>query len=268
MTAPQNLDDVFATMEGTVGRRRFRVGAEWSQGRSLYGGLIAALGTRAMRSSGVDPRRRLRGLLVTFVGPMAPGEVDVEVETLRSGRSATLVAARVRQGGETLATLEGAFAEDRDSDVELPASPSPGAPAWETLPELPYVPGIVPEFTQRLEYRLAWGAVPYSGVRASEIGGWTRFREGGEASEDYLVALADAWPVPVLSMFTRPGPASSLTWSFDLLAPPSGAATDWYLLRLSTDQAGGGWVHVDMDMWSAGGRLVAKGRQVVAIFDR
>src|SRR5690606_11577524 len=178
------------------------------------------------------------------------------------------VAARVRQGGETLATLEGAFAEDRDSAVVSAASPSPGSPAWDALPELPYVPGIVPEFTQRLDYRLAWGAVPYSGVHATEIGGWTRLREGGAVTEDHLVALADAWPVPVLAMFTRPGPASSLTWSFDLLAPPSGAATDWYLLRLSTDQAGAGWVHVDMDMWSADGRLIAKGRQVVAIFDR
>lgn len=267
----RGLDEVLASGLLHAGGQRFEVGGEWAQGRSLFGGLTATLALRAMRSvlPGDGEPRRLRGLLVTFVGPVEPGEVEVAVEPLRSGRSATLIAARVVQGGETKALVEGAFAADRESGIEVPSVAAPSTAAPGDLPELPYVPGLVPEFTRRLEYRLAFGAMPFSGATQAEVGGWTRLRESGvPATEEHLVALADAWPAPVLPMFSRPAPASSLTWSLELLEPVTGPADAWYLQRLTADRACGGWVHVDMKMWSSDGRLVAIGRQVVAIFDR
>ncbi len=270
----QTLDEVLASARGNAERATFDVGPEWAQGRSLFGGLTATLGLRAMRpalarASADAAARRLRGLLVTFVGPVAPGQVEVVVEPLRAGKSATLLAARVLQAGETKALVEGAFAADRPSGIEIPSQPAPRVQAPASLPELPYVPGAVPEFTRRLEYRLAFGAMPFSGAKEAGVGGWTRLLgSSAPATEEHLVALADAWPAPVIPMFERPAPASSLTWCLELLAPVQGPADAWYLQRLTTDRTSQGWAHIESKMWTAEGSLIAIGRQVVAIFDR
>lgn len=266
-----DLDSVLDSVQ-PIDAARTRFGfdapAVWAQGRSMFGGFIAATTLRAMRSA-IPADRRVRGLLVTFVGPVAPGAVEIEVEPLRSGASATLVAARCVQNGEVKALVEGAFAADRHSGIAVASPPGPTLPDPAALPELPYVPGVVPEFTRRFEYRLGFGALPFTGASVAEVGGWTRLREAsGPATAEHLIAHADAWPAPVLPMFRQPAPASSLTWSFELLEPVEGDAGAWYAQRLTADAAGGGWAHVGLSMWRADGRLVAIGRQVVAIFDR
>ncbi|MCA8885628.1 MAG: thioesterase family protein, partial [Hyphomonadaceae bacterium] len=64
---------------------------EWSQGRTLYGGITAALAYEAVRRSH-DALPPLRSAQFTFVGP-ASGRLRFTTALLRRGRSSTLIAA-------------------------------------------------------------------------------------------------------------------------------------------------------------------------------
>lgn len=62
----------------------------WAQGRTVFGGLQAALAVRAMRDL-VSPTVPLRVLQTSFIAPIAPGDVRIEASVLRQGKSATQV---------------------------------------------------------------------------------------------------------------------------------------------------------------------------------
>ena len=66
------------------------------QGRAGYGGLIGALALKAMRRY-VPPARKVRSLLISFVGPVGPEEFSVQTGVLRSGKAVTHVEAKLVQ---------------------------------------------------------------------------------------------------------------------------------------------------------------------------
>jgi len=146
---------------------RFPVTADWQQGRTVFGGLMAALAVQAMRDI-AGPQWptdvALRALQTNFIGPMTEGVGEIEVHTLREGKNVRQVQATLRQNGETAAVFIGVFAGPRDSTLpEL----NPAMPAIDVQPDdvpaLPYLPGLTPAFTQHIDFRLAQGALPFTG---------------------------------------------------------------------------------------------------------
>jgi acyl-CoA thioesterase len=248
------------------GRGVALVPADWGQGRSAFGGLVAAAALRAMRRL-APADRRPRSLLVAFVGPVSPGSIEIELIGLRHGGSVSHLEARVVQGGEVRCVVIAAFGADRRSAVAVSGPPRPAAPAPDDLPELPYLPGVVPAFTQHLAFR--WdGAMPYSGASEACFGGWCRLRAParGLADEQVLV-LVDAWPPPILPLLSAPAPASSVTWSVELLeTPPDEPADGWWYLRAETDSAGAGYANTRATLWTPSGALAALSRQVVVVY--
>lgn len=255
------------------GRGRALVPEGWGQGRSAFGGLVAALALRAMRGA-VEQGRPPRSLLTVFTAPVEPGELAVEVRRLRRGGSVTHAEARLVQGGELRASAFGVFGAGRASALEVAPPPRPEAPGPDGLDELPFVPGVTPDFTRHLAYRWALGAPVFSGRGRREMGGWCRLRDGrGAATEERLLALVDAWPAAVLSRLDRPAPASSLTWAIEFLQPPAPAATaisdqagDWWFYRSETEAAAAGYAHESAALWDPSGRLATLSRQAVAVF--
>src|SRR5580700_214340 len=84
------------------------VGEDWYQGRAIFGGIVGALGSEAMRRL-VPADRPLRGLDVTFVGPLVAGTVQLQSEILRVGRAVTTAQARVISRDQVAATLTGLY---------------------------------------------------------------------------------------------------------------------------------------------------------------
>lgn len=241
----------------------------WGQGRSVYGGLVGALALRAMRGVVADSDRPPRALQLCFVGPLMPGDVDVEVRLLRRGGSVTHAEARLEQRGETVCAGIGAFAADRESAIEVPAPPRPETPGPDGLPALPYVPGVYPEFTQHVDYRWAIGSPPFTSSPSREMGGWCRMRDGaGAGTEERVLALVDAWPAAVLSQLDRRAPASSLTWALELIQPEGAhrPGDGWCFYRAETEAARAGYAHAAAALWDPAGRLLALSRQAVAVF--
>ena len=135
--------------------------------------------------------------------------------------------------------------------------------------ELPYIEGLTPVFTQHFAYRWALGELPFSGQGGHELGGWIQFRESTDClSEEWLVALADAWPTPVLSMLTAPAPASTVTWEIGFVHLNRGTCTqnDWWGFHCKADSAEKGYVHERAAIWDPAGRLAAYSRQTTTIF--
>ena len=257
------------TFDGTRGTAAIPEG--WGQGRASFGGLVLAAALAAARRALPEPRP-CRAVVAAFPAPVGPGEVELEVRALRHGRAVSSLQAEMRQGAELGCVALASFGSPRASAIAVPPPPRPAAPPPEELPPLiPAVPGadrIAPQFTRHFDYRLAFGAAPYSGAAVREIGGWCRFRaEPGPLGEEHVLALVDAWPSPAVSRMAAPAPAASMTWSLELLEiEPEPAADGWWLYRAELDLAAGGYAHAAARLWSPAGRLAALSRQAVAIF--
>nr|GFD38001.1 hypothetical protein [Tanacetum cinerariifolium] len=97
--------------------------ASWSQGRSCFGGLIAALQFEAMRAK-VPVDRPVRSLAICFVGPPAiDTPISFDVEILREGKAVSQVLGRAVQNGETVTLIQGSFGAPRESMIAVDAEP-------------------------------------------------------------------------------------------------------------------------------------------------
>src|SRR5690606_2860286 len=84
----------------------------WGQGRATFGGLVAAVLYAHMEHQ-IEAIRLPRSLSLSFVGPVAPGPVELETEILREGRGVTQAQSRLRQNGQVQAVMLGSFGASR-----------------------------------------------------------------------------------------------------------------------------------------------------------
>jgi len=241
---------------------------DWMQGRAGYGGLVGALALKAMRALVAD-ERKVRSLLIAFVAPVGPAPFSIRTRELRTGRSVTTVAAEVVQANAVCCTAVGSFGGDRSSAIEIGPAARPEMTGLEAALELPYIEGLTPAFTRHFAYRWALGELPFSGQGGHELGGWIQFRENADClSEEWLVALADAWPTPALSHLDKPAAASTLTWELGFVHLDRDTCTenDWWAYHATVDSAERGYVHERGTIWDPEGRLAAYSRQTVTVF--
>lgn len=232
----------------------------WSQGRTLYGGMTAALCFEAARR--VAPGMPLRSAHLLFAGP-ASGTLTLAPRLLRAGRSSAAVSVNCsgEAGEAALATF--AFGSDRESRVDHGGAPRalPTAPPEDCPVFIERTGG----FHERFELRLAHGSALMSGG-APEFTVWVRFREPPDVDPTTaLLALADALPPAAMACFPERAPISTIAWSVDFLEQED-AVHDWYLLRSASEQTRAGYSTQAMELWDARGRQIAIGRQSVAIF--
>ncbi|MDO9621687.1 MAG: thioesterase family protein [Moraxellaceae bacterium] len=239
----------------------------WGQGRATYGGLIGAILLQHCQQT-LNLQRPLRSLSVNFVGPAAAGNIDLDSQLLRTGKSASQAHCIARQNDQAVAAMLCAFADDRHSEINVPAQLAPDFAAPDTLQALPYLPGITPEFTQQFDFRWASGDLPFTGSASPNIGGWVRFREPPAVlTAAAIVALVDAWPPATASQFRQPAAISTMSWTLELVAALNELkASDWWQYQANTEFAQNGYAHIEAKLWSSSGQLIAISRQTVALF--
>ncbi|MFI7587013.1 acyl-CoA thioesterase [Spongisporangium articulatum] len=250
---------------------------DWTQGRTAFGGLVAALAADvAARVCGPD--RPIRSLDVAFVAPLT-GPVEVTVEELGAGRSATQLSVSLRsaQTGELGTRVHVVGAAARDSAVVVRAEPTDlpgdGDPAAQGV-ELPYLDGVTPVFTQNVRYQWCGEAFPFtgSGPSGTRIRGWCRHRTPA-AGLAAVVSLLDAWPPAVLPMLTGPAPASTVRWSVAVTGDVEAVAPDtWLWFEADVVQAADGYLTEVAALYRPDGgggfELLARGEQLIAVYDR
>lgn len=246
--------------------RSASVAPDFLQGRTAFGGLMGALCVRAMASV-LEAKRPLRSLIVSLVGPVSPGEIEIEAESIREGKAASHARATILQGGSIRVVALGAFGTTRESSLVVKPPPAPVVPTPDALWAAPFISGLTPEFSKFFEYRWPPETTPFSGQGEGVMQGWLRLRAPIAATEPFLVALGDSWPSPALAMLSRPAAFSTLTWSLELTGAPIDQCADaWWMASAKVEQASDGYVRQETRYFDQAGALVMVSRQVVTVF--
>src|SRR5699024_3203986 len=179
--------------------------------------------------------------------------------------------ATMRQDGEVVAVALASFGRHRESALTVaPSHPAPDLGAPDAVEAFPYIEGMTPEFYRFLELRQIGGALPYGGADTSGLTGWCALREQPERfREEHLVAIADAWPPAPLQMLSGFAPASSLTWTLELVAEVNAgtvAPEGRFAYEVATDAARDGYAHTHAMLWRPDGALVSISRQSRSVF--
>ena len=265
-------DTAFAALLDTAQNadreKRLRVPEDWMQGRTAYGGLVAAMALKSMRGH-VAPERKVRSLLFSFVGPLDSKPFSIQTQRLRSGKSVTTIESKLIQNDKMCCIAIGSFGGDRDSRIEMqPAERLVLTDPSKAL-ELPYIEGLTPAFSRHFSYRWAIGELPFSGKGGQEIGGWISFREETDClTEEWLIALADAWPTPVLSKLKEPAAASTMTWAlgFVHLDRNTCSEDEWWAYHCIVDSAERGYDHERSTICDPDGGLAFYSHQTITVF--
>lgn len=261
MTTPYSKLMQSATAE--AGLHSLQVPDDWMQGRSVFGGLQAALALRAMRAQ--VPQAPLRTLQGTFLAPVPAGAMRARAQILRSGKNATHVEARLVDGEATLALFVGVFGLARSSVVSVtPVQPAVRA---DTTVELRYVPGLAPNFIQHFSARWLRGLPPFTGDRGTEQVLEVTMLDEGQASEAHVLAIADFIAPIALSHLKAPAPGSTLTWMIEFLADRMDAlALSGWRVDAQLSAARDGYTSQSVTIWGPGGVPVALSRQSMVVF--
>lgn len=248
-------------VEGAVAS--LTVPADWMQGRSVFGGLQAAIALGAMRA--LVPEAPLRTLQATFAAPVAGGVVRAAARVLRTGKSATHVEARIMEGDATLALFVAVFGTSRPSTVSVRPHPGPATQGGSIA--FPYVPGVTPDFTQHFEVAWLRGLPPFRGDAETAHVLELRMRDDAPATEAHVLAIADFIPPIGLSHLRAPAAGSTLTWMLELLGEPfAGLPLGGWRLDAELIAAQDGYTSQSVMVWGPGGVPVALSRQSMVIF--
>ncbi len=248
------------------------VDASWGQGRTLFGGLSAALAFNKVRQN-IDPKRPLRSLAVNFSGQaLADTPFSLEQQVLSNGKSISQVNGQVLQNERIVTQICACFGLERQSSIEI-SSPKIELPKLGSHQRFNYMKGVTPEFVKHFEFEYCKGQFPFSNSPSNELAGWVRFKEPGEEfTEAHLIALIDSWPPTVLQKLKSFVPCATVSWNVEIVQPLSLLehplqADDWLYYDAEIKQAHHGYVHTEAKIYSSDGTLLALSRQLVAVYD-
>jgi acyl-CoA thioesterase len=235
---------------------------DWLQGRSIFGGLQAALALAAIRS--LVPERPLRSLQTNFIAPLA-GQVRAQATVLRSGKNTTQVEAKLYDENALTTQVMAVFGATRASEiaVEMPPPEPGGSPPI----VFPTVPGVTAAFAQHFGMRLTRGHLPFSGIETTEAVYQLDLHDQGPTTESHIVAFADVVPPLGMSSLRTPTFGSTLSWMLELLATPSpDLPLDNWTLESSLLSAEGGYSSQRNTLYSPHGEAMAIGHQCMLVF--
>lgn len=259
----QPFRDAVAVEPRGDGRFHAELGPYWTVGTKAHGGLLLALLASAglTRIEADAPGSTPDPLCVSadFLRAPEPGPVELRTEVLKLGRTASVVAVRMAQGGRAMLA------------ATLTAGRLPSAePQWAALPELPAEPphgapdpgagrsglGVAGSCDVRMDApTLAFSR----GEQAAPVmRGWTRPR--GEPT-DVLFALfaCDVLPPTVFNLGGRYGWAPTVQLTALLRGHP---APGWLRVESRTSLVARPWFDEDVSVLDAAGRLVCQARQL------
>lgn len=260
-----SFSQLLEALRKSAERPRLIVPEDWLQGRTLYGGLAAALCLEVCQLALAGPPP-LRAAQLAFVGPAA-GQLEFSCATLRRGKSTVFagVDLMAEAGLATRATF--CFGLARPSVLSYTNLAAPAVAAPEHCP--PFISEKEPAlaFVQHFDWRLAGGAPPMTPGADPEMLLWVRHHEDSlPPSAVSLLALADAPPPAALVRFSSPAPISTMTWSLEMLDEAISTDDGWWLIRTSAQTIGAGYSSQAMTVWNAQRLPILAARQSVAIF--
>lgn len=236
---------------------------DWTQGRTVYGGLSLALAAHATRLAFPD-LPPLRSAQAAFTGA-ASGALKITPTLLNAGKSSAFVSVDIHSDSGIALRATLCFGKPRTSTIQFQTLPMPTVPQWNECPEF-FGNGVSPGFSVQFESRLAGKDALVSSSSSADLMAWFRHRDLSVGdSEVGLLAMADAPPTSAMLMMSEPAPISTMTWSIDVLNEAF-SNCEWHLVRSVGEFIGDGYCSQAMTLWDSNGRPLLIGRQTVAIY--
>lgn len=237
------------------------VDPKWNIADAPNGGYLVSIALRAIEQT--LPHPDPFAVTAHFPTRTDTGDVVVEVEPVRRGRTHSTAAARLVQGDETRVVVVATYG-DLD-EIRGPTVVRDGPPSFPDPEEcVPAVGPFAPVFVKQFDLRLtpdtaAWATTRPSGT--AEMSGWTRFADGRDADTRSLILFADSFPPAIFNVATALW-VPTLELSVHVRGRPS---PGWLQCRLQTRYLIDGYLEEDGEIWDSTGRLVALSRQLARI---
>jgi len=261
-----SLSDLLARMQPAGAGFTAPIPERWTQGRTTFGGLTAALMLQAaMREQPDLPP--LRSALIGFTAPVTEPPL-LTSQVLRRGRNVTTIEARAQIGEQVVCTGNFSFGAAQQSSINVIHNAPPATPPEQTMQMIPpEAVDMAPGFHKNFDIRLIEGDRPMSGSNRPYIRAWARHKDPASQSGIVsLLCLADILPPAVFPMFPRPGPNSSMSWICNFLTDAPQTKDGWWHVETSSVTAHGGYSSQVMRMWNSEGELMVEGMQSVVVF--
>lgn len=236
----------------------------WLQGRSVYGGLQAALAVTAMQE--LAEGLPIRTLQATLCAPIPVGAVNLRATLLRGSKNTRQIEARIVDGDETLAVFMGIFGRPRESAVahamQLPEL------ALKDPVKMPFVEGMTPRFLQFFDADLLHGHFPTSGCQDTTHRYRVTLHDSAEQSSlAHVAAIADFPPPIGLSWLKQPTPGSTMTWMLNFTGfPVDGHSLSGWTIDVQLDAAHDGYTQQSVGLFAPDGHAIARGTQCMVIY--
>lgn len=267
-----HVDELLAQL-ATAEKVGLTIPESWTQGRTVYGGLSAALLFHQMnqlvKRAQPEEHRACRYFDVSFIGPMQAGqEIIIEVELLRTGRSATQLTGCIKQGGQICVVGQACFGVKRPSQINHKSQNNIDLGKPDSNKLIPYVADMTPKFLQHLDVSLLTGGMPFVGHQSDYLQGWMRLNKTPKAyTHAHVITMIDAWPSTVLQQLEAPAMASTMNWNIQFTNTTDlPDADEWLAYDATTAHAADGYVFGHANIWNKNGELLAISRQTVGVF--
>jgi acyl-CoA thioesterase len=249
-----------------VGPNQFegRVDRGWFVTSAPNGGYLASIILRGLTMTVDDPERPPRSLTVHYLRPAVEGQLRIDTTVERAGRSLSTLSARLYQNNVFVATALAAFSRPF-SGFEYNDARMPDVPGPDVAPEVPRIPGRMPPIFDRMDYRFAFGNLPFSASDRSVIGAWMRLKDGRNADSLFIPTLADGCPPSIFGRLSEPIPAPTidLTVHFRNTLRLRDADPSDFLFAVFRSRVGAeGFFEEDGEIYTKDGTLVAHSRQL------
>lgn len=247
------------------------ISSDWSQGRSIFGGLSAALILTKINESEESKGKNLKSLSVNFCGVFeADTECEIRYSILSSGKSVAQIQGQLLQDNAIKTQITACFGRPRESSISVKPEPSSPIASFDKAMMFPFIPGLTPEFGQHIDLGVLNDCIPFTGVKTTHVTGWTKFKETPRKfCLPGVIALIDAWPPAVLPMLKKPAPASTITWNMEFTGTFTGLEpNDAIYYECDVEEASDGYAHTEAKIYKPNGELIALSRQLVGIYDK
>ncbi len=249
----------------------FSIDKNWAQGRSVFGGLSAALILSHIEAKTGLTDKDLRTINAHFCGPIeADKPCLINCTLLSDGKSISQVQGQLIQDGKVKTLIMACFGAQRHSSIKVAGKSLNQVLPPEDALRMPFMTGLTPDFIQHMDIRFTSKNLPFTGSENGTLSGWMRFIDAPEYFSDAAVlALIDAWPPAVLGMLKQTAPASTVTWNIEFIQPRSDLKnTDFLYYECDVVLADRGYAHTEGKIYHPNGQLLALSRQLVAVYDK
>lgn len=257
-----SIANLLEPVTGTDGPATLSHAADWMQGRTLYGGASALVAfTHVLRKfSDLPP---LRSAQIGFVAPVGE-EIELRAQIVRQGRNVTQLRSEIHTDAGLALNAFWLFGTEREPNAVRESSPAENWPGSADENE-PAMAGKGPSFVHN-NFELRYGQ-PKNEDLGATVRRWARLTDDHDLDPiSQLVLMGDVMPPGAMRIMERPGPISSINWSFNVLEPQPQTHDGWFLAENASQHADRGYSSERLRMWNSEGRQVLDGLQCVAIF--